>query len=211
MLVLSESFIFYSYRRGRGGTRWNEVSITLSVRHVVSTAAQNNMSLLCAQYEQCGRVIIQRIPSPRYRCINQAVRAKISTVLAIRKLSLRNFAHAIFYNETHTLRLARHPNAKSLVRNLPNKIENALTWTQRTQCRPDSQWNQGKWVSLPYALLWYASCEIFLLFLNFFFLYLYSLIQGFPTFFEWRHTWQNFRDSVTPHSRWDPHPHLPLD
>jgi hypothetical protein len=37
------------------------------------------------------------------------------------------------------------------------------------------------------------------------------LKQGFPTFFEWRHTWQNFRDSVTPHSRWDPHPHLPLD
>jgi hypothetical protein len=35
--------------------------------------------------------------------------------------------------------------------------------------------------------------------------------QGFPTFFEWRHTWQNLRDSVTPHSRWEPHPHLPLD
>jgi hypothetical protein len=37
------------------------------------------------------------------------------------------------------------------------------------------------------------------------------LTQGFPTFFEWRHTWQNLRYSVTPHSRWDPHPHLPLD
>jgi hypothetical protein len=30
------------------------------------------------------------------------------------------------------------------------------------------------------------------------------LKQGFPTFFEWRHTWQSLRDSVTPHSRWDP-------
>jgi hypothetical protein len=38
-----------------------------------------------------------------------------------------------------------------------------------------------------------------------------SLVQGFPTFFEWWHTWQNLRDSVPPHSRWDPHPHLPLD
>jgi hypothetical protein len=40
---------------------------------------------------------------------------------------------------------------------------------------------------------------------------LLSIDQGFPTFFEWRHTWQNLRDSVKPHSRWDPHPHLPLD
>jgi hypothetical protein len=31
-----------------------------------------------------------------------------------------------FYIETHTLRLARHPNTNTLIRNLPNKIEHVL-------------------------------------------------------------------------------------
>jgi hypothetical protein len=65
--------------------------------------------------------------------------------------------------------LARHPNAKSLIRNLPNKIEHVLMKTQRTQRRPVSQWNQGKSMSqfaLRSALvciLWEICCLLIVL------------------------------------------------
>jgi hypothetical protein len=61
----------------------------------------------------------------------------------------------------HTLRLARHPNANSLILKLPNKIEHVLTEMQMAQRRPVSETRGSTWVSLPYALLWCASCERF--------------------------------------------------
>jgi hypothetical protein len=70
-------------------------------------------------------------------------------------------------------------------------------------------WSFHPLVSLPIQLfLWEHMCLSFLGSFVLHYLYVYCLKQGFPTFFEWRHTWQNLRDSVTPHSRWDPHPHF---
>jgi hypothetical protein len=46
----------------------------------------------------------------------------LQSVVSLRRFALRNFAHMNFYNEAHTLRLARHPNANLMARNLPNKI-----------------------------------------------------------------------------------------
>jgi hypothetical protein len=53
-----------------------------------------------------------------------------NTFLALRRLASRNFAHTNFNNEAHTLRLARHRKANSLIRNLPNEIEHVLTKTE---------------------------------------------------------------------------------
>jgi hypothetical protein len=44
-----------------------------------------------------------------------------------------------FYNEKHTLRLARHPNVTSLIRNLPEKIEHVLMKTQMKDAMLPSQ------------------------------------------------------------------------
>jgi hypothetical protein len=66
----------------------------------------------------------------------------IQSALALRRLALRNFAHTNFCNEAHTLRLARHPNANSLIRNLTNKIKHVLTKTQTTS--PSQSLKPGK-------------------------------------------------------------------
>jgi hypothetical protein len=54
----------------------------------------------------------------------------VQPVLALRRFALQNFAHTNFYNEAHTLCLARLTNANSLIRNFPEKIEHVLTKTQ---------------------------------------------------------------------------------
>jgi hypothetical protein len=54
----------------------------------------------------------------------------IQSVLALRRFVLRNSAHTNFYNKAYNLRLARLPNANSLIRNLPNKIEHLITKIQ---------------------------------------------------------------------------------
>jgi hypothetical protein len=63
----------------------------------------------------------------------------LHSVHALRKFALRNFARTNFYNEVHTLILARHPNANLLIRNLPNKIEHVLTKTQAVDTASLSQ------------------------------------------------------------------------
>jgi hypothetical protein len=60
-------------------------------------------------------------------------------LIVLSVLALRNFAHMNFYKEAHTLRLARHPNAKSLIRNVTNKIEHVLTKTQTKDATSPSQ------------------------------------------------------------------------
>lgn len=49
----------------------------------------------------------------------------VQAVLALRRFALRNFSHTNFYDEAHTNCIVRHPDVKSLIRNLPNKNENA--------------------------------------------------------------------------------------
>jgi hypothetical protein len=50
-----------------------------------------------------------------------------------RRFALRNFAHTNFYNEAHS------PHANSLIRNLQNKIEYALTKTQTKDATSPNQ------------------------------------------------------------------------
>jgi hypothetical protein len=46
----------------------------------------------------------------------------LQTVLALGRFVLRNFTHTNLFNEARTLCFARHPNANSLIGNLPNKV-----------------------------------------------------------------------------------------
>jgi hypothetical protein len=45
------------------------------------------------------------------------------------EIRITKYRSSNFYNEVHALRLARHPNANSLIRNLRNKVEHVLTKT----------------------------------------------------------------------------------
>jgi len=45
----------------------------------------------------------------------------VQLVLALRRYTFRKFCHTNCYNEAHALRLARHPTANSLIRNLRTK------------------------------------------------------------------------------------------
>jgi hypothetical protein len=63
----------------------------------------------------------------------------MQSALALPRFALRNFAHINFYYKALTLRLARHPNANSLIKNVPNKIEHELTETQTKDAMSPSQ------------------------------------------------------------------------
>jgi hypothetical protein len=65
--------------------------------------------------------------------------SSVQSVLVLRRFALRNFAHTNFYNEVYTLRLARHPKANSLIRNLPNKIEHVIAKTKTKDTTSPSQ------------------------------------------------------------------------
>jgi hypothetical protein len=54
---------------------------------------------------------------------NRQTHLDVHSVPVLPRFALRHFVHTNFYNEAHTLRLARHPNANSLIRNLPNITE----------------------------------------------------------------------------------------
>jgi hypothetical protein len=100
----------------------------------------------------------------------------VQAVLALRRFALRNFSHTNFYDEAHTNCIVRHPDVKSLIRNLPNKNENAKDETspsksvsQNVSQSLSHPVNPGRiiLISLPYALLWGAFPVRFRFFNNF--------------------------------------------
>jgi hypothetical protein len=86
------------------------------------------MGLVAAQFHR-DNVLTHRNNDKLHTTVQSVSQSVRPSVLAVGRFALRNFAHMNFCKKPRTLSLARHPNANSIILNLPNKIEHVLTKT----------------------------------------------------------------------------------